>query len=218
MATVFQVPISKGGKTAFIEVNGASPEEGGDIPDDVMHEVILQGLKVVLNRSMTKITGETYPNEDERKAAAMAKAQQNFEAMKRSEIRFMGKRPKKEISGEVMTEAMRVARAHIKQIMKDNNIKVSHVPAREVTKAAKELIAENPELIEQAKATVEARKEKAKGINLKVDLAALVDEKLVAKDEAQKAERKAASSAKKAGKVLPAAAFKSKPGAQPTAH
>lgn len=217
MATIFQVPISKGGKTAFIEVNSGSPEEGGDLSDEVMHEVILQGLKVVLNRGTTKITSETYPDETERRAAAMAKAQEQYAMLKAGTIRFMGKRPKKEISGEVMTEAMRIARAFVRQKMKDEGIKISHVPAREITKVAKELVADNPELIEQAKATVEARKEKAGAIALKTELKGLVDAKLVAKDEKAKAEKKSQLSAAKAGKVAPAA-FRQKAGPQATAH
>lgn len=201
---LFQVPITKGGKTAFIEVNTGSADgsDPGDISDnDVMAEIILQGLKVILNRKMTKITSESYPKEEERKAAAMKVAMQNFEDMKAGEIRFAGKRPKKEISGEVMTEAMKVARAYVRQKMKDEGIKVTHVPAKEITKVAKDLVADNPELIEQAKATVEARKAKAKEINVQVNLKSLVSEKLVKKDEEAKAERKAQLSAAKAGKV-----------------
>ena len=218
MATVFQVPITKGGKTAYIAVNSAAIEDGGDITEEVMHEVILQGLKVILNRGMTKITGETYPDEKERQEAAMKKAKQTFEEMKRNEIRFMGKRPKKEVTGEVMTEAMKMARAFVRQKMKDAGIKISHVPAKEITKVAKDLVAENPELIEKAKATVEARKEKAAEISVKVDLQTLVDPKLVAKTEKEKAERKAASSAKKAGKVEPHALRQKGQVPQPTAH
>lgn len=216
---LFQVPITKGGKTAFIEVNTGSADgaDPGDVTDEVMHEVILQGLKVILNRGQSKITGETYPDEKERQEAAMAKARQTFEEMKRNEIRFMGKRPKKDVTGEVMTEAMKVARAYVKQVMKDKGIKVSHVPAKEITRVAKDLVAENPELIEQAKATVAARKEKAAAITIRGDLSAMVDPKLVAKSETEKAERKAASSAKKAGKVQPYA-LRQKPGVQPTAH
>lgn len=217
MATIFQVPISKGGKTAFIEVNSGSPDEGGDLSDEVMHEVILQGLKVVLNRGTTKITSETYPDENERRAAAMKTAQVQYEMLKAGTIRFMGKRPKKEVTGEVMTEAMRQARALVRQGMKDAGIKVSHVKASEITKVAKELVADNPEILEKAKAVVAARKEQASTINIKADLKSLVDPKLVAKDEQEKAEKKAQLSAAKAGKVIPQA-VRQKAGPQATAH
>lgn len=217
VATILQVPISKGGKTAYIEVNTASIDEGGDITDEVMKEAVLQGLKVILNRGTTKITSTTYPEEAERQAAAVAMAQKQFEAMKRNEIKFTGKRPKKEITGEVMTEAMRLARAFVKQKLKDDGVKLAHVKAKDITAVAKDIVADNPELVEQAKATVTARKEKAAGINVKVDLKGLIDSKLVAKEEEETQKRKASLSAAKAGKIAPQA-FKSKPGQQVTAH
>lgn len=214
---VLQIPITKG--KAAIAVNLDPIEEGGDLTAEVYKEALIQGLKVILNRGMSKITKETYPNEEEMKAAAMAKAKETFEAMRENNIRFMGAKKVKEVTGEVMTEAMAVARKHVKQYLKDNKVKISHVKASEITKHAKALLANYPEILEEAKRTVAARKEAAKS---GMDLGGLfgniqTDPNLVAKDEAEKAERKAASSATKAGKV----AFRAKPGQQAhhsTAH
>lgn len=201
---IYQIPITKGKGT--IAVNTDPLSEGGDLTDEVLQEVIMQGLKVVLNRGMTKITKETYPEEEEMKAAAMAKAQQTFQDMRDNKIRFMGGKVKtKEITGEVMTEAMRLARVYVKQGLKDQGEKLSHYKASEITRLAKELLAAYPSVIEEAKESVQVRKaaKEKRGI----DLAALVshiapDPELVKKAEREKAERKSQASAAKAGKVV----------------
>lgn len=215
-----QIPITKAGKSAFIAVNTDGIEQGGDLTEEVYREAMIQGLKVILNRGMSKLTKEAFKGDEAKLAeAAMKKAEETFRDMRENKIRFTGSKPKKEITGEVMTEAMRLARNFVKQGLKDAGQKVSHFDAKEITRVAKELLAEQPEIVEQAKATVKARKEAAEqGIDLKKFASKLaVNPKLVKKAEAEKAERKAASSAKKAGKTIPHAT-RQKPGAQPTAH
>jgi colicin import membrane protein len=216
-----QIPITKAGKTAFIEVNTADITEGGDMTEEVLREALVQGLKVLLNRGMSKITKESFAGDTEKmNAAAMKKAEQTFADMRENKIRFTGSKPKKEVTGEVMTEAMRLARNLVKQGLKDEGIKIAHVDAKEITKVAKELLAERTELIEQAKATVAARKSAAEqGIDLKgFAKKVAVNPKKKAAAEAEAAEKKAASSAAKAGKV--AVRAKAKPGreAQATQH
>ena len=199
-----QIPITKAGKAAFITVNTDGVEQGGDLTEAVFREALVQGLKVILNRGMSKITKESFSGDTEKmNAAALKKAEQTFEDMKADKIRFTGSKPKKEITGEVMTEAMRLARNLVKQGLKDEGIKLAHVDAKEITKVAKELIAEQPGIIEQAKATVKARKEAAEqGIDLKKFASTIkINPKKKAAADAEAAERKAASSAKKAGKV-----------------
>lgn len=216
MGETVQIPITKA--KSYIAVNTDGIEEGGDLTQEVYREALILGLKAILNRGTTKITKETYPKEEEMRAAAMAQAEKMFAQMKTNDIRFVGAKKVKEVSGEVMTEAMATARKHVKQYLKDQGIKVSHVKASEITKHAKALLVTYPQIVEDAKATVKARKEAAKG---GLDMAGVfgqieVDPKLVAKSEQEKAERKAAGSAAKAGKV----AFRAKPTVQPqvTAH
>ena len=221
MGTKLQIPITKA--KGFVEVDTDSVEEGGDLTAEVFREAMIQGLKVILNRGMTKVTKESFTNaagvydEEAMKAAAMKIANKTFQAMRDNSIRFTGGKVKKEISGEVMTEAMRLARGFVKQFLKDSGKKISHVDPKEITKAAKALLGDNPELIEQAKATVAARKAAAaEGLGGKpIDASKFanmvpVDEKKKAKAEKEKAERQAASSAAKAGKT----AKRAKPQAQ----
>lgn len=216
---IINVPITKASskdEPAFIQVNTASPEEGGDITDEVLNEILLQGLKVVLNRGMSKITKESYENDlPAMRAAALKKAQETYEDMKAGNIRITGGKAKKGVPREVMQEAMQQARKYVKQWMKDNGIKLAHVSAKEITAAAKDLVADQPSILEQAKATVEARKESQKGFDLsQLGNKIKVDPKLVAKDEKEKAEAKAQLSAAKAGKIP----VRAKPAPQATAH
>lgn len=211
MGDKLQVPITKAG--GFIEVDTDDVKDGGDLTAEVYREALMQGLKVILNRGMSKTTKESFTkngvvDEAGMKAAAMKIAVDTFKKMRDNSIRFTGTKAKKEITGEVMTEAMRVARGYVKQFLKDEGKKISHVDPKEITKAAKALLEENPELVQEAKATVEARKSakevgiKGKAINVAAIAASVsVDPKKVAKAEAEKAERAAASSAAKAGKT-----------------
>lgn len=185
--TEFLIPVTKGKGT--ISINTA------DLPDDVYREVILQGLKVLVNRGASKITKETYPKPDELKAAAMAKAEEQVELIKTSKIKFSGQAKAKKASGAVMTEARRLAKNLVKDEMKRQGIRISHVDAKDITKAANELLEVMPELIAQAEANV-AERDKTP---VKIDLGSLihVNPDKVAKAEAKKKDKPL--SAKQAG-------------------
>lgn len=195
-AKIIKVPVTKGGKGSFLEL------DCNRVPDAVWNEIILQGAKVVLNRGMTKVTKETYPNAEELKVAAMAQAEKNLTAIYEGKIRIMGAKTDK-VSGAVMTEARRLARQVVKDEMKKLGMKVSYVAASEITKAANALIAADQSFIAKAQANLEASAAMAFA-----EAAALggivkaipVDEKKKAAVEAKKAEAKAQLSAMQAGK------------------
>src|ERR1017187_5729515 len=149
--TVVNVPITKGKTTMAVTL--------ADIPDDVYQEALLQGLKVLLNRGASKITKETYPQAEELKAAALAKAQEQLELVQTSKIKFTGGKKKSGATGAVMTEARRLAKALVKDELKRAGIKISHVEASEITKAAN-LYLESEKgalLVEQAMANLADR-------------------------------------------------------------
>ena len=175
------------------------------LPDDVYREALMQGLKVIAERGMSKMTKEAYPVEDERKAAIKSKAEANVEDMYAGKVKITGAKTVKKASGAVMTEAMRLARNLIKDAMKANKIKISTVKASEITKAAKTYIETNPGIITTAEANLKAREETP--ITLDIKSLIKVDPELVAKDEAKKAKAKADKPLSKAqaGKVAPRA-------------
>jgi hypothetical protein len=183
------------------------------LPDDVYREALMQGLKVIAERGMSKLTKEAYPDETERKQAINAKAVANVQDMYDGKVKITGAAKVKKASGAVMTEAMRLARNLVKDAMKANKIKISTVKASEITKAAKMLIDSDSSILQTAEENLKQRE----ATPIKIDIASLIkaDPALVAKDEAKKAEAKANKplSAKQAGKVAPRAK-----GAKPTAQ
>jgi len=179
---ILQVPITKG--KSFLEVDTST-----DLSDEVYAEALLQGLKVLLNRGASKITKETYPVETDLRTAAMEKATEQLEMVKAGTIKFTGSKAKSKESGAVMTEARRLAKNIIKDEMKRNGIKISHVEPKEITAAANELLAADPEIIETAKANLEARQ----ATPVKIDIKSLIKEspKLIKAAEEKKAKAKA---------------------------
>lgn len=175
------------------------------LPDEVYREALLQGLKVIAERAMSKITKEAYPEEAERKAAIKAKAEANIEDMYAGKVKITGKAAVKKASGAVMTEAMRLARNLVKDAIKAAKGKISHYKASEITTAAKALIESDPTIVAKAEANLASRAETP----VKLNIMGLIkeDPELVAKAEAKKAEAKASKplSAKQAGKVAPRA-------------
>ena len=204
---VVNVPITKGKSTLAVDISA--------IPDDVWQEVILQGLKVLCNRGASKITKETYPQAEELKAAAMSKAAEQLEAINTSKIKFTGGKKKSGATGAVMTEARRLAKALVKDELKRAGIKISHVEASEITKAAN-LYLESEHgsaLIEKAKANLAEREKVSIGDTIDVSKVIAISPELVAKANARKG-KGGTLSAKQAGKVTK----RTKGEAQATAH
>ena len=214
-ASVDSPPTAPSTEIKFALKNGAGEVsvDTSRLPDDVYREALMQGLKVIAERAMSKITKEAYPVEAERKSAILAKAFANIDDMYAGKTKITGKAAAEKPKGAVMTEAMRLARNLVKDFMKSKKIKISTVKASEITKAAGVLLDKDPSIIETAKANLAARASKP----ITVDLSALIhaDPALVAKADA-KAKKAAADkplSAKQAGKVAPRAK-----GAKPTAQ
>ena len=204
-SSVITIALKNGAGTVDVDTSA--------LPDDVYREALMQGLKTIAERAMSKITKEAYPNEAERKAAIHAKAEANIADMYAGKTKITGQARAKKASGAVVTEAMRLARDLVKDAMKANKIKISHVKASEITSAAKALLEQDPSILATAEANLKARE----ATPVKIDIAKLVhtDPDLVRKDEAKKAKAKADKplSAKQASKVAPRAK-----GSKPMAH
>ena len=204
------IPITLKNGAGVVEVDTAR------LPDAVYREALLQGLKVIAERAMSKLTKEAYPDEAERKAAIKAKAEANVEDMYAGKVKLTGATVVKKASSAVMTEAMRLARNLVKDAMKAEKIKISTVKASDITIAAKAFIEADPSIITTAEANLAAREATPVKINIKSLIHA--DPALVKKAEEKAAAAKADKGLSKtqAGKVAPRA--KAKPTAQATAH
>lgn len=167
------------------------------LPIHVYREIIVQGWKVVLNRGQTKITKAAYPEPAELQAAAMEKARETMEAMYAGKIRIMGGAKSDKVPREVQTLARQMAKAIVKQQIKDAGMRIGLFEAKDITAAANAMLASTPELVDAAREELEKRnKLKVKGF----DVSALK----VSKKKEQEAERKKAErvlSAAKTGQV-----------------
>lgn len=188
-STILVIPVTK--SKGSIEVDTSK------LPDDVYREVLIQGLKVLANRGMSKITKASTKDEAELKALAQAQAEKNHEAMLAGKIKFSAGTKAKKASGKVMTEAMRLARGIVKDEIKRSGGKVSHYEASEITKAAKAYLEADPAILAQAEKNLAERE--AIPTPATINLADLIkaSPKLVAAAEAKKANKPL--SAKQAG-------------------
>ena len=197
MATL-NIPITKAGNRP-IEVDPDS------LPDTMYKLALEEGLKVLLNKGMTKILTAKLEGEELATAqeAAYVKANENLGALQAGTLSkgrstAVKNKDGSKIPAAVLTEARRLAKEVAKNEIRAAGMKISHVPASEITKAANAFIAADPYYLEQAAKNIEERATK----KVAVDIASLVHESpaLVAASEKVKAERKAASSAKQAAK------------------
>jgi len=163
------------------------------ISNEMFDEIIYRGLSDILNSGMSKITIKDLEGDDLTKAqdAAFAKAAENLKALEASEIKPKGSRGKSKavkLPAEVKTEALRLAKALVKDQIKADGEKISHYKASDITKWAKQILEADDSLYETAKRELEARK----ATPVKISLAGLKpDEGLVKKAEAAKAKKKA---------------------------
>ena len=167
-----------------------------DLPADVYKEVMIQGLKTLLNRGMSKITGT---KTDASRKAVMEIAATNLENLYAGKIR-MSAGVRSKISGAVKTEAMRIARLIIKDALKAAGEKVSHYAAKEITALATELVngEQGKAILEQAQAAIAERAKKEE--SLKIDLSKIKpDATLVKKANERAAKNKKPTAQPKTG-------------------
>ena len=198
MATL-NVPITKAGSALAIDTDA--------LPEESFRAVVEAGLKALLNLGMSKILTKGLEGDQlsAAQAAALAKATENLDNLKAGKVK-KGRATAKDangnkVSGPVMTEARRLAKEVVKNEIRAAGMKISHIEASVITKAANELIAADPSFITKATENLEARSQ----VKTTINISTLVHEspKLVAKAEKAKAERKTQLSAKQAGKVAP---------------
>lgn len=204
---IVKVPVVKGKGTVNIDTDALNEE--------YFRHVVEAGLKALVNGGMSKVTKAQYPVDSELQEAAMKVAQERAEKLVEGTLKIAGKKAAGKASGAVMSEARRLARAHVKDLMREQGIKVSHVDAKDITAAANTLLESMPELIEEAKANIAKRSETP--VAGKIDLASIIKINPAKKAKADKeaADKKAKGvSAKQAG--MPAKR-KPKPGAQANA-
>jgi hypothetical protein len=202
--TTLSIPISKAGKGAVFTVESEDLEAAMDQNPELMKALIVEGLKSFLNSRMSKLAAPTKlegAELAEARTEALAKAAENYDDFKSGKLvkRTASKSSTSE-KKEVLTEALRQCKEVVRDRLKAAGKRISTIAAKDVTAAAKLLLASREDFyIAKAKA---ALAERTAEDTAEVDILSLVkeDPKLVAKLEAEKAERKKETlSAKQAG-------------------
>lgn len=122
------IPITKGG--ASIEVDTDS------MPESMYIMAMQEGLKVMLNKRMSKVTVAKLEGEKlaEAREAAMVIARKNYEEVMAGTMKGGRVAGAAKISGVVMTEARRLAKEVVKNEIRATGLKVSHVEASAISR------------------------------------------------------------------------------------
>lgn len=169
------------------------------LPVEVQLYIVEQGLSKVLNSATAKETAATTPDETQRGLNAMGLAEKKLDSLK------AGKLVARKSSGDgktpavVMTEARRLAKNIVKAGLKAKGKKISDFTAKAITEAANLYLADHKELVDQAKASIDAAAALAASAEVNVD-AIPVDPVKVAAREKANADKRAETAAKNAGK------------------
>lgn len=147
--------------------------ETSALPDDVYNEALALGLKVLCNREQSKITGTTYPDEQERAEVAAEKAREVIEKMYLGKIKRTSgaARASKGSRSEEMIEAKRLGMIYVKADLKEAGLRVSLIKPAEIRALVMEAIENDPEIMQEARENI--KKRNAKGKARKIDVAAL---------------------------------------------
>lgn len=197
-----RVPIAKGGKDAYIDVDYDL------IPTEQLTNVAINGLVTILNARMSKVGAITKLEGkalEDAKAMAMKIANENLESLMANRTKPKGKAAKSDHPREVMTEARRIAKEMVKNKLRAANRRISHVAASDITKAANMMIESDPSIIEKAREAIAERANLTNTMTSEIDVTSMVpeDPKKVAKAEKAKTDRRGQLSATQAGLVAP---------------
>lgn len=172
------------------------------IPEALVDIIWQLGLEVLLNAKQTKIKVAKLEGKDlsDAQSAAFAQAEKNLGDVYAGKV--TKRQPKSQdtsgIDRKVMTEAMRLARIAVRDEIKEQGLRIKAFTSAQITDFAKQYIEADATILETAKANLETRT-----VVKKPKLSLVEDPKLVAKLDAEKAERKHEVSAKQAGKTVP---------------
>lgn len=200
--------------TLKIKLKGGVGEvevDASKIVDMDIYQYIFQvGLETIINKvgmskiaaGITKATGEDLAK---RQDEIKAQAQKTIQAMYDGDLK--GAKATSKRTGAVQTEAMRLAKALVKDTLRSNGYKISAFDAKELTAFAKEVLAGNQDLYKRAEENLKQRAElPIKGLNINTMLGErTTDETLKAKPKVPPKPRAkgATLSAAQASKVAP---------------
>lgn len=172
--------------------------------------IFIAGLEVMIMKSgmsklrpgITRLEGK---EREERTKQIREQAAKNLEAMYEGNLK--GSKTKPKTSGAVQTEAMRLAKEMVKDMIRAANQKIGAYKPKELTEAAKQVLSDNPHLIKTAEENLASRVQDAKGVK-KLDLKGLFGAK--AESEEVKAKPRKPPVRKEKGEKAPISAAQAK--------
>lgn len=201
--TVISIPIPKAGKGIALEVDYSM------VPQEVYIEALTLGFKELLNRKMTKLKSTkdmTGKQLEEQRAAIMAQAEKNKEDCLQGRVRGTAGKSKEKAAGpEVVALAKKIALKQIKDKIKANGDKIGNYKPSVLTQAAKNLVEQNPKIMERAKEIILEQNAAAASIGdislsgVEADPELLAASQAKAKEAAEKAAKKAPKAKQKKG-------------------
>jgi hypothetical protein len=185
-----------------------------ELPIEVYKMLLVEGAKAIINSvgmskklpGITKLEGAA---REKAVAEVREQAEKNVRELKAGTI-SKGRAKAAKVSGAEQTEALRLAKMLVKDHIRKSGQKIGAYSAKEITEAAKAVLAANPHLLEVARKNLAERENEGKG-SKGLDLRALFGAKaesdeVKAKPKAprrKKGEDKPQLSATQAGKVQP---------------
>lgn len=191
---IVRVPVVKAKAPIEVDINA--------IPEHMWDEVVLAGLKVVLNGGATKLTKKDEPDAEVLKTKAMALAEDRLQQMYDGVLRIGrgSAGTTKQVPGEVKIEARQMARKQIKAQLKKQGFLLRDYDPKDINAAADDLL-EGPQgddIFKEAQEAIDKRNKKV------IDLSGLKPSATAKAKAARKSqERKADVSAAQAGRAQP---------------
>ncbi len=204
----FIASIALKGEAGSIEINFSA------LPDQTYQALLIAGAETFLNKAngaakslagITKLEGKEL---EDRKKAVLAAAEQTASQLREG---IVPGAKKAKASGAVSTEAIRLAKNMVKDLIRNSGQKIGAYSPKELTAAAKTVLERNPALIQLAEKNLAERATEAKGtsaLNLKGLFGAKAEsDEVKAKPKAPPKRKdgkdKAPLSAKQAGMAAP---------------
>src|SRR6266851_352406 len=159
-------------KTFVIPLKGGcghvTLEDADAVPLEMYRYIFQQGLEAIVNsvgmsqllKGITKLEGT---DAEKAKDAVRKQARANVQDLLKGQIKRKGARSEAvKVGDAVQTEALRMAKEMVKDLIRQSNQKIGAYKASEITSAAKDVLEANPDLIKKAEANLAERAGAAK--------------------------------------------------------
>ena len=197
-------------------------EDADALPIEMYRLIFQTGLDTLVNsvgmsKKLPGITKLEGADAEKAKEAVRKQAKENIQALLDGSIKVRGKTTgAAKVSGAVETEALRLAKDMVKDHIRSQGQKIGAYKASEITKAAKDVLRDNPSLLKKAEANLKDR-ENAASNTKSLDLGKLFGAKASSDEVKAKPKGEGLKKAREAKEEKAGTATKTKPAQAPVA-